>query len=63
MQDKRVEIGAVGPYDRSKLIIDTNLCEEVGVAKRLEDRTVQLSTEIDIAGATIAEAQPQTRVV
>lgn len=39
MQDKRVEIGAVGPYDRPKVIIDTNLREEVGVGKRLKHRT------------------------
>jgi hypothetical protein len=38
MQDKRVKISAIGPYDRSKLIIDTNLCEEVRVSKGLEHR-------------------------
>ncbi len=40
MQDKRVEIGAIRPYDCPELIIDTNLCEESGVGKRLEHGTV-----------------------
>jgi hypothetical protein len=62
MQDKRVEIGAVGPYDSSEFIIDTNLREEVGIGKWLEYRTVQLSGEIDIAEAAIAEAKPQSIV-
>jgi hypothetical protein len=32
VQDKRIEVGTVGPYDRSKLIINTNLREEAWVA-------------------------------
>lgn len=39
MQHEWVEIGAVGPYNRSKLIIDMNLREEVRVGKWLKHRT------------------------
>lgn len=62
MQDKRVEVGAVGPYDRPKLIIDANLREELGVAEGLEHVTSQISGEIDIARAAVAEAEPKSIV-
>lgn len=62
VQDKRIEIGAVGPRDRPQLIIHTNLFEEAWVGKRLEHGTVQLPAEINIAGTAIAEAEPQSIV-
>jgi hypothetical protein len=43
VQGKRVEVGAVGPNDRSEIIVHPNLRKEVGVGKRLEYGTVQLS--------------------
>jgi hypothetical protein len=62
MQDERVEVGAIGPYDRSELIVHPNLRKEIGVGKRLEHRTVQLSDEVDIAGTAIAEVEMQSVV-
>jgi hypothetical protein len=59
VQDKRIEVGAVGPHDRPQLIIHTNLREEARVSKRLEHGTVQLPGEIDIARTAVAEAEPQ----
>lgn len=62
VQDKRIEVGAVGPHDRPQLIIHTSLREEAWVAERLEHGTVQLPGEIDIARTAIAEAEPQSIV-
>jgi hypothetical protein len=62
VQDKRIEISAVGPHDRPQLIIHTNLREEARVGKGLEHGTVQFPGEIDIAGTAIAEAEPQSIV-
>lgn len=59
VQHERVEVGAVGPYHRSKLIVHVNLREEVGVGERRKHRTMQLSREIDVTRDTIAEAEPQ----
>ena len=59
VQDKRIEVSAVGPHNRPQLIIDTNLREEAWVGKRLEHGTVQLSGEVDIARTAVAEAEPQ----
>jgi hypothetical protein len=59
VQDERVEVGAVGPYDRPQLVIHANLREVVGVDKWLEHRAVQLAGEIYITGTAIAEAKPQ----
>lgn len=59
VQHERVEVGAVGPYDRSQLVVAANLREEAGVGKRLEDGAVQLAREVDVAGDAIAEAEPQ----
>jgi hypothetical protein len=39
VQDKRVKVGAVGPYDRSQLVVHANLRKEVWVRKGLEHRT------------------------
>ncbi|HEY1834280.1 MAG TPA: hypothetical protein VGG08_07580 [Solirubrobacteraceae bacterium] len=39
VQDKRVEVGAIGPYHRPKLIINTNLREKLGVGEGIEHRT------------------------
>lgn len=62
VQDKRIEVGAVGPHDRPQLIIHTNLREKARVGKRLEHGTVQLPGEINITGTVIAEAKPQSIV-
>lgn len=57
MQYKGVEVGAVGPYDCPQLVVHANLRKKVGVGKWLKHRSAQLSGEIDIARATVAEAQ------
>ena len=49
VQDKRIEIGAVGPCHGAKLFVDAHLGEEIGISQRLEHRTDQLPGQIDIA--------------
>ncbi len=39
VQHKRIEVGAIGPYDRAELIIHTDLGKELGVCQGLEHRT------------------------
>jgi hypothetical protein len=62
MQHKRVEVSAVGPYNRAELIVHANPGKELGVCKRLEHWAAQLSGKIDIAGDAITEAEPQSIV-
>ncbi len=62
VQDKRIEVRAIGPHNRPQLTIHTNLREKAWVSKRLKHGTMQLPGEIDIAGAAIAEAEPQSIV-
>ena len=49
VQHERVEVGAVGPYDRPQLVVYANLGEVVGVGERLEHRPLQLPCKIDVA--------------
>lgn len=49
VQDERIEIGAVGPYNGPQLIVDTSQCEVIRVGERLEHGATQLSGEIYIA--------------
>ena len=49
VQDEGVEVGAVWPYDRAQLVIDSHLSKEVGVGKRLEYGAAQLSCEVDVS--------------
>jgi hypothetical protein len=56
VQHEGVEVRAVGPYDGSQLVVYANLRKEVGVGEWLEHGAVQLSCEIDITRAVIAEA-------
>ncbi len=62
VQDKRIEVGAVGPRDCPQLIVQTNLREEAWVGKRLEHGTVHLPGEVNIARTAVAEAEPQSIV-
>lgn len=59
MQDKGIEVRSVGPRDSPEFVVDAGLRKEVGVGKRLKDGAMQLAREIDIARASIAEADPQ----
>ncbi|MCW3018423.1 MAG: hypothetical protein JWN10_731 [Solirubrobacterales bacterium] len=59
MQDKGIEVRSVGPHDGPEFVVDAGLRKEVGVGKRLKDGAMQLVREIDIARASIAEADPQ----
>jgi hypothetical protein len=59
VQHERIEISAIGPNDSAELVVNPHLREEVRIAQRLEDRAMQLSGEIDIAPAPIAEAKPK----
>jgi len=58
VQHEGVEVRAVGPHDGPQLVVYANLRKEVGVGKWLEHGAVQLSCEIDISRAAIAEADP-----
>jgi hypothetical protein len=58
VQDKGIEVRAVGPHDGPEFVVHANLRKEVGVGKRLEHGAVQLSCEIDVTRAAIAEADP-----
>lgn len=40
VQDKRVEVCAVWPYDGSELVVHLNLRKEVGIGKGLEHKTM-----------------------
>jgi hypothetical protein len=59
VQHEGVEVGTVGPYDGPQFVVYANLRKEVGVGKWLEHGAVQLSCEIDITRAAIAEADPE----
>jgi hypothetical protein len=59
VQHEGIEVGSVGPHDGAQLVIDPHLSEISGIGQRLEYRAVQLSGEIDVACAAIAEAKPQ----
>ena len=52
----RREIGAVFP--RKSMMGDCEVLESLDISKRTEDRSLQLSTEVDLATGTIIEAQP-----
>src|SRR5262245_17712525 len=43
------QVCAVGPRERVKLRVNLKLCEDVRIAERLEDRSVQLLPEVDLA--------------
>jgi hypothetical protein len=59
VQHKGVEVRAVGPRDGPQLVVYANLRKEVGVGKWLEHGAVQLSCEIDITRAAVAEADSE----
>jgi hypothetical protein len=58
VQYEGVEVRAVGPYDGPEVVVYVNLRKEAGVGKWLEHGAMQLSGEIDITRAAIAEADP-----
>src|SRR5262245_6782084 len=49
VQELASQVCAVGPRERVKLRVNLKLCEDVRIAKRLEDRSVQLLPEVDLA--------------
>jgi hypothetical protein len=59
MQHEGIEIRTVRPYNGPQLVVHANLRKVVRVGEWLEHRATQLSCEIDIARAAIAEANPQ----
>ncbi len=59
MQHKGIEVRAVGPRNGPQFVVHPNLREEVGVGKWLEHGATELSSEVDIALAAIAEGKPQ----
>jgi hypothetical protein len=59
VQHKGVEVGTVGPYDGPQLVVYPDLRKVLWVGEWLKHRAVQLSCEIDISRAAVAEADPQ----
>jgi hypothetical protein len=59
VQHKGIEVGTVGPHDGPELVVYPDLREEVWIGERLKHGAVQLSCEIYISRAAIAEADPQ----
>jgi hypothetical protein len=59
VQHEGVEVRTVGPYDRPQLVVYASLRKVVGVGEWLEHGAVQLSCEIDVTRAAIAEADPK----
>ena len=59
MKNEGVEVGSVRPNDGAELWIDAYLTEVLRISQWLKYRSVQLSCEIDIACAAIAEAEPE----
>jgi hypothetical protein len=59
MQHEGIEVGSVGPHDGAQLVVYPHLSEIAGIGQGLEDGAVQLSGEIDLACAAVAEAEPE----
>jgi hypothetical protein len=59
VQHEGIKVGAVGPDHGAKLVVYSHLREEVRIGQRLEDRAVQLSGEIDVSLAAVAEAESE----
>jgi hypothetical protein len=59
VQNQGVQIGSVGPYDSTQLVIYLHLSEVAGIGQRLEHGAVQLPGEIDVACAAIAKTKPE----
>jgi hypothetical protein len=62
VQHKGVEVRSIGPHDGSQVLVHANPREKGGVGEWLKDRAAQLSREIDVSRAAIAEADPQSIV-
>src|ERR1700683_5707950 len=56
---KWIEVRPVGPHDGPEVVVYATLCKIVGFGEWLEHRAMQVSCEIDITRAAIAEADPQ----
>jgi len=59
VQHERVEVGAVRPYDGAQLVVHTHLGEEVRVGEGLEHGSTQLAFQVNVARATVAEAESE----
>jgi hypothetical protein len=59
VQHEGIEVRTVGPHDGPQLVVHSNLRKEAGVGKWLKDGAMQLSREIDISPAAVAETDPQ----
>jgi hypothetical protein len=63
VKDVRSEVGAIGPDDSSKFLVDNNLSEGRLVAHGFENRahlTLQFGSEVDIGDKTIGKGDPKT---
>jgi hypothetical protein len=57
VQHEGIEVDSVGPHDGAQLVVYSDLSEITRIGQRLEDGTMQLPTEIDVACAAVAEAK------
>jgi hypothetical protein len=58
MQELWRWIKAVGPYHRSRLVIDPDLPEVLGITQGLPERPMEQEGAVDIALNTIVERNP-----
>jgi hypothetical protein len=59
MQKLWCGIKAVGPYHRSRFVIDPNLPEVIGITQGFSQRPVQQEGAVDIALNAVVEHYPQ----
>jgi hypothetical protein len=55
-----VQVGPVWPHDRAEFLVHAHLPKELRIiAEWLEDRSPQLSFEVDLAHRAVLEAEPK----
>ena len=60
MEHVGVQVGAIGPHDRSELLVHAHLPKELRiVAEGFEHGSPQLSFEVDLAHRAVIEAEPE----
>jgi hypothetical protein len=59
VEHEGIKISSVGPGDGAQIVVHPHLRKEGRVGKRLEDRAVQISAEVDLTPGFVAEPKPQ----
>src|SRR5262249_21101161 len=58
VQEFRSKVSSVRPDDRVQFGMQVKCPKHVEIAERFEDWTIQLVSQVDLAGRTVAEANP-----